>query len=344
LSSPYMIHLLLAAHDYAGALILRALRRPLMEEGYKITVWVAGPAATVLAPAARSWKESDIGQENISRALQSINPDIILTGTSYPNLIERHLWAAAGGRPTLALFDTWYNFRKRLTGPNGEITFQPSRIGVIDQESANELAAKDWLNSCIEIIGQPHFEDLAANFRPITGQRNQRMVILFASEPYKEVINIEEPTGYDQYAIAQMCLPACKDIDLWILPHPNETEDSWPNWISRQSAKGYNVQLASGDRRDFLSRVDGLIGINSGISVEARVLGLPTLILQPDRKRIINPAFDRLPGLTPVTNKAQVKQAVLDYITLVGGGRWQHPPLSFLGSTRKVIDLINRMI
>jgi len=339
-----MIHLLLVAHDYAGALILQALRRRLIEEGYKITVWVAGPSATVLVPSDRFWKESDIRQEEISHALESVNPDLILTGTSQPNLIEWHLWAAAGDRPTLALFDTWYNFRKRLTGPNGTITFQPSRIGVIDQESADELTAKDWLNSCIEIIGQPHFEDLAANFRPITGQRNERMVILFASEPYKELINIEEPTGYDQYTIAQMCLQACKDTDLWILPHPSETLESWPNWISRQSAKGYNVRLASGDRRNVLRRVDGLIGINSGILVEARVIGLPTLILQPDRKRVVNPAFDRLPGLAPVTNKAQVDQAVLDYITLVREKRWQHPPLNFRGSARRVIDVINQMI
>ena len=69
-------------------------------------------------------------------------------------------------------------------------------------------------------------------------------------------------------------------------PHPREDTGAWEQVVHGRA------QLSSASAADLLTACDGVIGMTTMVLIEAHLLGLPVLSLQPGRTSNANPLVD----------------------------------------------------
>ncbi|MEK7246397.1 MAG: hypothetical protein AAB223_10310, partial [Pseudomonadota bacterium] len=191
------------------------------------------------------------------------------------------------------VLDSWSNLEFRFTPAEGSAE-QPDALGVIDDDTRAQIAAKGWCRARIFVVGQPH---LAARTERLRRRRRRRPSgsakrIVFFSEP---IIVDYGPTarGFTQFEVATLAaqaLAGSPGIVMDVKPHPREADADWRDWLARTP----NARLAAEDTETLLAAADGVLGITTIVLIEATLAGIPALSLQPERPEILNPALEEM--------------------------------------------------
>lgn len=339
-----MSGLLFVAHDLGGARVLVPVIEHYRAARGRVAVFARGPAREVLKDEGYG-TGAEIGKqdsEDIAEVFASVQPDAVVTGTSERATLERDAWETARARNirSIALLDASINLDKRF-GKS-----RPDAIGVVDEAARLELEELTGGSTRIEVVGQPHLEWIAAlvgrDSKPgVPGRR-----FVYFSEPIVEAPGNRHPVGYDQFSVAERVLASldgCESLQLQIKPHPNEAPQRWHDWRARVDLpEGLSLEITTCDAFSLMRSADGVLGLGSMALLEAVLVGLPVLALQPGRTYCPNPRLDSDPAITLVTDPEAVADSIRAFITEVvtgNSGRTIHTS-SFDGSTACAMNLI----
>lgn len=287
-----MARFLFTAHDPGGALMLGASHAEILSRGHDVVFAAAGPTLGVWQAAGHEVIAVDKADE-----LPWENIDAVATGSGFSDF-ERDVWPLAAARqlPSLAVIDAWTSLVRRFETPNGPV--QPSAVAVLDAAVRDELAAHDWWMAEMYIVGQPHLQAQTTALRLRRSQsptRHDRPNIVFFSEPVRE--DYGTTRGFDQFEVFETLvrhLP--QELEIGIKPHPREDAAAWAR------LSGDRFRLIDATAADLLVEADGVLGMTTMVLVEAHLLGLPVLSLQPGRTGLANPLIDEF--CTPVLDWA----------------------------------------
>ena len=286
---------------------------PLLDKaGHHVTLMATGPAA-------RKWKEFDVSKIASGVGLATARKvlpaaDLIITGTSFVSDFERDIWeiSQVSGAPSIAVIDTWGNFRRRFERTDNGREIRPNAVGVIDEWCADEFHGLGFSRDTMHVVGHPHLQTVVDK---VTARRASRKpcsprVLVFVSEPLKERFHGEQYLGYDQFevfALVASSLSGIEDITLKLKLHPAEEERTWREWLQSAGNRQYaETQITSETPEDLLVQADGVIGMESMMLLEATMAGVPALAVQPGRRPFPNPIFDRFPTVILAAERSQI--------------------------------------
>ncbi len=312
----------MVAHDPGGANILAAVA-PLLWRAHHQLSWCAG------GPTVGLWTDlglpviaiSDDG--GLNEEFTSRSPDLIVTGTSAVSDLERSAWVAArrNNVASLAVIDAWMNYLRRLTMTLTGQTVLPDAIAVADGPMQRGLAAEGINPDRVYEVGQPHLEALVNRLGPQRASRlhNERPLLVFFSEGILEQASFGCLPGYNQFAVMSQLLRMLRppfDLELAVMPHPLEGFELWNSFLASVNPPD-RVMLSLGgrDRDHALCAANGVIGMTSMVLVEATLLGVPVLSLQPERTENSNPILDEFPDIAVVTEFVNLSAALNRFLT-----------------------------
>ena len=272
------------AHDSGGALMLAAAAPCLEARGHDVRYIGVGPAIAAWQNAGLAVVRGDI---DVMEA--EFGADVIVTGTGFSSH-ERDMWTHArrAGVPTLAVVDAWTNMARRFTSENGFVV--PDAIGVLDETVRSELEAYPWWNRETYVIGQAHLQVQTAR---LTKDRAERKPadgpLVFFSEPVLE--DFGGSRGFNQFRVFEAFMARAEGSegqDILVKPHPREDAARWQSFVDDR------VSLTDRLASDLLVSARGVVGMTTMVLIEAHLLGIPILSLQPERTSIANPLVDEI--------------------------------------------------
>lgn len=332
--------ILMAGNDVGGILVLQAMVKSLEKAGCLVTRWAQGYGIGI-------WPDTDSLQQQpdhaaLEAAFDSVSPDLLVTGTSRFADFEHRLWRMAKKRgiPSIAVLDASYNLKMRFDRDQ-ELDTQPNILALVDEHSRADIELENWCTARLAVVGQPHLENIAEILRV---RRDGRTVgsppmLLFASEAFREVINPHRPIGFDQFSVAELVhfylSSLQRPLRLVIKRHPIEPPDSWTEWIKAFAVDSpVTVEVSEADTNDLLAVADGVIGMSSGLLLEAAAAGIPLLAVQPERKYILNPATEIL---KPITSAATLSATIAGFPESC---KTQYAELQVAGSQQRLLVLL----
>ena len=114
-----------------------------------------------------------------------------------------------------------------------------------------------------------------------------RRMIVFFSEPVRE--DYGDTRGFDQFEVFEGLMEEYDQAalsEIVVKPHPREDMAAWEHVVQGRA------RLSSASAADLLTACDGVIGMTSMVLIEAHLLGLPVLSLQPGRTGNANPLVE----------------------------------------------------
>jgi hypothetical protein len=318
-----MAHLLFAAHDSGGANMLLPVMPLARERGHRTSALAAGPAAAVWRDAGEEEVDVGGGDAAMRDTLDRLAPGLVVTGTGYADF-ERTLWRLARDRGTrsLAAIDGWTSLRKRFLCLDGT-EVQPDAICVVDERMRDQILGEGWCRVPLHVTGQPHLEAVVRRLggRRAGRNRGKAPLLVFFSESLRRDYG-GEGAGYDQFTVADALVPALAGLGpltLVIQPHPRDDRGEWEAWVrGRRVPDGVALTLGAEDTESLLVACDGAIGMTTMVLMEAALLGVPVLSLQPGRTRVLNPGLEAVSGLRVVTGDTDIAPAMADFVRALG--------------------------
>jgi len=338
-----MASIFFAAHDPGPARLIAALVEPARRRGHAVSLVGAGPALALW----RSLGESVFETEPDAPVLPAPPPDIIVTGTGSTEL-ERTLWSNAPAQkiPAIGLLESWVNVSSRFL--RNQVDIQPTGLGVLDDELRDMITAEGWCNAEITVIGQPHLQGIIAR---LTAKRSRRAdkdqaTVLFLSEVMPPDSS-PDWRGFQQFDVASGVFEGLRNtpgLSLVICPHPREDAALWRQWLAaRVMPDRVRVEFNNTlDSEDLLVDADYAIGITSMMLIEAHLLGVPVLSLQPGRNGRVFPLLDDI--INVVTDPGALGEAVRKFVSREVACMPVSPRLSQVISNadNRALDMIER--
>ncbi len=313
-----MANLVFAAHDPGAARMLAAIAGPARQKGFRLTFLGAGPAVDVWRSEGETVIAVDADFKQLPDNIAE-KADLLVTGTGFTDF-EKNLWQMfrTGGVGSLGAIDSWSNFRLRFVlNSDGVTEIQPDAIAVIDDKSRRKIEDGGWYKGPLFIVGQPHLETYVPRIRKLKRQKNHQpdntRKLIFLSEPIEEDYG-KERRGLTQFEVAGLMIDGLASAGyeqaIEIKRHPRENADKWRAWTT---GTGTNVILSDRSVDDLLIEADGVIGMTTMSLIEASLVGIPTLSLQPDRVEILNPIIDDMVHV--VTEPDKIVDAIKIFMT-----------------------------
>lgn len=336
-----MATLLFAAHDIGGGRVLASILGACRVVGHHVEVFAQGPALEVLASDCEPRLVNDVAE-----FLRKVRPAAIVTGTSGSSTLESDLWVEARrlGIASIAILDASINLTRRF------IVSQPDVICVVDAASLRELMDFFDRSARIEVVGQPHLEQVAEIIERDLGQKSSQRVVVYFSEPIVKLLGEQHPVGYDQFAVASALLQSLAkigELNLVIKPHPNEDIQPWRNWVADiEPPKGVQLGIAETDAFELMGGAACVVSMASMALIEAALAGLPALALQPNRRYCPNPWIDADSAITLVTDLSTLVETTRDFVTEALSKSVSDRPRAgnFAGSTDRIMGIISEII
>lgn len=300
--------------------MLRSVVSALAETEESVSIAPAGAAAAIWA---------DLNHDRVVKladavpALERSNeqPNILITGTSLHSDYERSLWRIArpNGVRTLAIVDGWTNLRGRFEDSENCLV-QPDAVGVIDEWCKARMEASAWCKARIHVVGHPNLELISRRraLRNRVQPSHDRRAFAFLSEPIREDWPDKASPGFDQFTVAGAFFSAISsesNVSVVIKPHPREEVANWHIWLREApAAMACSVNVRTEPVEILWNEVNGAVGMSSNALIEACLVGLPVLSLQPGRNRDVNPGFQLFPQIETVTRPSAVTPAIRQFI------------------------------
>lgn len=287
--------------DLGGAEAVVPVLTALRDRGDRVTVLAAEPGGTRARGAGFPVRAIDraLSRERADRLLTGARPRAVITGTSWgPDRPELAVLRAAAERdiPSVAVLDFWSNYRRRFEGATGVLVL-PDLIAVMDEAARRGIAAAGVPNGGAVVTGQPHFDDLlrpnpagGAGGPPARRERlglaSDAMVVLFVSQPltslYGPSLGFSESDVLElvRDGLARAVLPAGRTPVLAVRPHPRDSLAPEALRVAPVAA----IAASRGAAIDWVRAADLVVGISSAVLVQAALLGVRALSIQPGRR------------------------------------------------------------
>lgn len=210
---------------------------------------------------------------------------------------------------TIGVVDTWINYRFRFDWDAAGLCM-PDAVLMIDAAAVAEATAEGLDPTCLQIIGQPAWEQAVGQALP------PARASMFVSQPLAE--RYGNRLGYDEFdawALVKSTARRVPDLfgPLLYAAHPvGAVPDD-------ADLDGYPVTT---NGPQALATVDVVLGMSSSLMVDALLMGRAVVSVQPDAR---GPNMDPLSrhGRIPIVGSSQELEAVL---------RAARPAASDLGS------------
>ena len=226
-------------------------------------------------------------------ALDSFNPQVILTGTSMPVSIELKglRYAKKNNIQSASFIDHWTNIKMRFIDKD-DVLILPDAIFVINQK-AYDLAIKDELpEQRLSITSNPYYEWLAS-WRPdkdraaiyaLLKLEQDKQYIVYAPEPLAK-FNLDVKYGFNEYdglkeidqVISAQSQNSIKKTVLVYKLHPNVTKKEVYNSIKLYLGifPEYIKIVSNIDLNHLAYYSSGVFGFFSNSLIETSRIGVP---------------------------------------------------------------------
>jgi hypothetical protein len=274
----------------------------------------AGGAMRIFArePALGMWRRAGFvadsckieTDEEAQDLIAEVAPVAVLTGSSdVDEFGDRLLWKAArtSGMASHVVLDHPANLATRFCDRDGQV-LQPDWLYVADAIFVDRLVEAGRAREGIRVIGDLHHAKLrrdaagwtdehVAALRRAYGATADDVVVLFASECVREMVQFGFVAPYDEFQVleelitrlAQGDMPGGGRIDpqlvlLVVRPHPRDLAGKFDAMLSRVT-KPRAVVSAAGNPEGALLAADLVVGMCSSLLFEAAELHRPVVSL-----------------------------------------------------------------
>jgi hypothetical protein len=254
----------------------------------------------------------------VTRCLDRLRPDLMLTGTSRKELVLRdgQWWRAGAARdiPTVALLDHWVGYREKFSAV-APYDHLPDVVAVMDEYARQCMLDFGCPADRLVVTGQPALDGLLGG--ELSGRIEVRRrwnvgsedwVVLFASEPVSQ--DFGNRFGYDEQTVLRAVLEAVRGLPMTLVvrPHPREARDRLQAVVDEAGIPvRYESNLTS---RQTLAGADTVVGMTSIFLLEAALAGRPVLSVQPGEALEWTGHFQAL--VMTVKEQSQIRQWLSD--------------------------------
>jgi hypothetical protein len=227
-----------------------------------------------------------VNKTSLYKTLNSFSPDIIFTGTSFPNKIEIECLKYSKfycNIQTITFLDNWSNYKVRFQYQESKKYFFPTYICLIDNYALKILKKELIIGSNILITGNPYFEYLQ-NWTPKINKNEffkkydldyDKGFILYAPEPFSR-FNLKKKYGFNEIdGLNEIIKLVKKDETIIFKCHPNQNHLIIKTWLSRNiDLKSIKIIiLTSDDINTLIFYSKFVLGFFSNSLVEAVHMG-----------------------------------------------------------------------
>lgn len=315
--------------------------------------------------------QGEISKNTIREVLEETAPQLIITGTSADDFLEKYAWLAAKelNIKSIAILDQWVNYGVRFSEyslcdierfeADHKMAYLPDYICVMDEIAKQGAKADGIPESIIRITGQPYLEifkdqllhisrDRIMEIRDFYGVKDEDKLVVFASEDISKTYDddIDNPYwGYNEKTIFPKIVNALKEIKLFdskiqvvIRPHPKEEIEYWKRY-----AKDNNYDCIidnSLESKEVIVASDLIIGMQSMFLLEAVLAEKPVMSVQIGLKRKNPLVLCKLGIVQTVYDEKELYGCIEDQIMRPCKFKWNVAD----NAIRKVCDLVEEII
>lgn len=233
--------------------------------------------------------------------------DTINLSRTDDGLLCREAWreAASAGVPSVAFVDSWWGYRERfaVAGEDLRNVFMPDVVAVVDQIAYGDMAELGFPREKVRILGSPWLASLSKESNPTDMDRKETLsrygidgdevVLAFVSQPLSRILNDRESWGFTERDVIPALLRACESLPggirerlrLLVLAHPEEEKQELAYLVEKTRPCFRTDVRKEADPLALLRASDAVTGIFSILLVEAALVGLPVLSIQPNLRR-----------------------------------------------------------
>ena len=296
--------------------------------------------------------------QQLDNLFESERPKVLVSGSSLSHTFlgtaEQKFRDQANKRRvySISILDHWTNYRARFSFDGGEtLAALPDMICVMDERARAEMLECGFADKRISVTGSPHLENVYLDFLGVKNEeieqlRTQYMaghnrLVLFLSEPISSDHGISE-RGYDELSVLGQLRESLESLNtqqslcsqLLVKPHPRESDQKFLSLGYRTTIPSAALPLKT------LACCDLVVGMTSMLLIEAGLVCLPTLSIQPGS--VVHQLPFSIPIVTTNLEARTHLQRVLIYET-------SEPALStnrnpFRGATDRIYSAIVRNI
>ncbi len=325
------VRFLFVVEDPGGVNAVLPAMAVLERSGHACVVYACGAAAAICERrgVAYEWvgaAGANALRDTAEQVLRFVRPGVVVTGTTLarPSL-ERAFWRAtrAQGTPSLAVMDSWCDYRGRFVDRDGVSLVLPARVAAMDGLCRQGLMDAGVPGERIVLVGQPYLDDidrasegfgvaerrgLLARCGVDPGVRTVLFVCEPLGRPVTEAHSFHADAGADDrvevalvhvlWALDGLAVESGRPLALLAKLHPRNT----PQDAARleRLADGSRVTMAmvaDEPPRALALAADAVVGLWSMLLVEAVLLGRPVVNVVLNPQEADNLVVDRL-GLT----------------------------------------------
>lgn len=256
--------ILLVSHDAGGANILSVLADKYQNNCHWATC-LSGPAINIFSTgevglfakgydAPTSSEKISIYQQ-IHKILSDFSPDLVLTGTSYPPLLETDFISVAREEniKTASYIDHWVNYRERFGSSSEWFDNLPYTIFVGDNDAYHIAIENGFPIERVIEIENPYLDKIRecpAKFSSFKSyeQQNKGLCLLYVSDPISknalEQYGNEKYWGYTEYDVLNDLMDVTisnkRIAELRIRLHPLEDDSKYSHILNR-TREAFNI-------------------------------------------------------------------------------------------------------
>lgn len=341
-----MKKILIFARDPGGVNTIIPLIPVLKKHGFSLLVYGKDVALKKFQDSGIFCKNilaeiADITSDTIHSFFKEKMVDLVLTGTSADDMVEKFLWQSAEelNIPSMAILDQWINYGLRFSkygvseldkfNLDKELVYLPTRICVMDSLAKAEAMEEGIEEKRLVITGQPYFETVlkngkrsreSVNSREKYGFKNSETVVGFVSEPISETYNETDLSthywGYTERTVFKTFLDSLEEMArdeqihepiIYIKHHPKEKTGNFNDIIRDNRHYCKIVTQQDGTVWDFLNTVDIVVGMSSMLLLEAALLEKKVMSLQPGLCKKDPFVLSRMGAMKTMTEKNEFK-------------------------------------
>lgn len=281
-----------------GAEVLIPVVRLLQERNFAVEVAAYGHGRDRFCAKGIGCRDIEPIAAGDMYLLASTQPDLLITSAaSLPDRdqSERRLWLGARqcGIPSIAFLDQWQNYAARFSGvlPNSRLAYLPDFISCIDEVGRREMVAEGFPRERLRAFGQPYLSTLKDQMAKTSGAKARKRLGLVADEPVllfvSEAIrqHFGRTRGYDQHDALELFFSLLA-TGAWtgrliVKLHPKEDLEHYAPLLERYAVFRPVLVTNELSPAECLAIASHVFGMTSMMLIEAFVLGLPVLSLQP---------------------------------------------------------------
>ncbi len=241
---------------------------------------------------------------DLSDLVRSIAPDAILSGRGIQLASPERMAVVIARKlkiPSVGVIDEWYDYKENYVDKKGDLSSLPDMVCCPDEQARGE-AIEDGLPTnrlCVtgsplfaSVLSKPDIEDNqeSGQATPSLANREQLLVVFIseviqsssAEEKKASSLKGDGAPGYDEHEVRRILLDCLEDLKIpcAVLEkiHPSACGESYQA-LNSKVIDWYTVREIN--RCNLFKYADLVVGMRSAALLEAKLLGVPVVSLQP---------------------------------------------------------------